>query len=185
MSNIRITDRAFFTQPAEKLAQDLIGKILCRKIDDGTVLRYRIIETEAYCHDDSATHSNKYKTGNAVECQNMIGGTIYVHDNYKNSSDPGSSFDIVANEENINEGVLIRGGENIDNGEIVDSKPIILGQKLQIVFSKLNKADIVTSEEIWLEDDGGDYPFTIQKRKGLKNITPEDMAKERNYKLRK
>jgi len=40
-----------FSQPAVVVAQELLGKIICRKHDDGTIIRLRITETEAYAAD--------------------------------------------------------------------------------------------------------------------------------------
>lgn len=165
-------DRHFFEVPAEELAPWLIGKVLCRKISENEILRYRILETEAYPCDDNACHSKKYKTGNGVITQKMIGGTIYVH--YRNNKSPGSSFDIVSNHEGIGEGVLIRGGININNPhERYGSKPILLGEALKIDYEKLNQADILNSDKIWLEND--DYcilenDIKIQKRVGLDSV---------------
>ena len=42
MNAKRITDRNFFTCPAEELAPKLLGKVLCRKAEDGFVIRGRI-----------------------------------------------------------------------------------------------------------------------------------------------
>ena len=75
-------DYKLFEQPAEILAPWLLGKILCRRLDE-RILRFRILETEAYSKNDKATHANKYKSGNAAITQRMMGGTIYVH--YKNN----------------------------------------------------------------------------------------------------
>ena len=177
-TEIRITDRKFFTEPAEKLARNLLGKIICRRVSDDRTIRFRITETEAYCHDDTACHSNKYKSGNGVVSQNMIGGTLYVH--YNNKDYPGSSFDIIANETNIGEGVLIRGGMNLDNPkEVYESHPRLLGEALQIDYNTLNQVDLLSSKEIWIADDKLELPneVKIQKRVGLgtaDDITEED-----------
>ncbi len=170
--------RKFFTQPAEELAEKLLGKIICRRISEHQVIRFRIIETEAYCHDDTACHSNKYKSGNGVISQNMIGGTLYVH--YDNKAYAGSSFDIVANQERVGEGVLIRGGVNVDDpNERYASMPRLLGEALQIDYSSLNREDLLTSEKIWITDDEFDIQNRVQRQKriGLENakdITTED-----------
>lgn len=47
MSSKRITERDFFTCEAVELAEKLIGKVICNRVA-GKILRFRIIETEAY-----------------------------------------------------------------------------------------------------------------------------------------
>ena len=37
-------------------AKALVGAWLCRRLDDGTVVRWRITETEAYCGEDPHRH---------------------------------------------------------------------------------------------------------------------------------
>lgn len=144
-------DHQYFEEKAEILAQWLLGKILCRRLTIEKTLRFRILETEAYGDKDSATHANKYKTGNAAITQRMIGGTIYVH--YKNNNYSGSSFDIVAGEIGKAESVLIRGAVNLDTGEKYNQIRL-LGEALHIDYKTLNRTYILESNEIWLEDDG-------------------------------
>lgn len=45
---MRFTEKDFekFEVSSEKLAPWLIGKILCRKLNNGNILRFRILETE-------------------------------------------------------------------------------------------------------------------------------------------
>ena len=49
---------AFFRRPAVEVARDLLGRTLCRRLPDGTVLRGRITEVEAYLGErDMASHA--------------------------------------------------------------------------------------------------------------------------------
>jgi DNA-3-methyladenine glycosylase len=53
-------DETFFRGDAIRVARGLIGKILVHRLDDGQLLRARIVETEAYLgSDDLASHSSK------------------------------------------------------------------------------------------------------------------------------
>ena len=50
----------FFHRDALTVASELAGKILARKLPDGTVVKIRITETEAYCgEEDKACHASK------------------------------------------------------------------------------------------------------------------------------
>lgn len=75
----RLTE-SFFDQPCEQLAQNLLGKILVRKLENGTILKGRIVETESYLGAiDKASHTYQ----NRVTARNlpmyMPPGTIYVY----------------------------------------------------------------------------------------------------------
>ncbi|KAM8844946.1 LOW QUALITY PROTEIN: DNA-3-methyladenine glycosylase [Spinachia spinachia] len=75
--------RDFFTQPCISLAKALLGKELVRRCADGTELRGRVVETEAYLGaEDKASHSagGKRTEGNAAMF--MEPGTIYVYPVY-------------------------------------------------------------------------------------------------------
>jgi len=53
----------FYRRPALTVARDLLGRVLCRRLADGTVLRGRIVEVEAYDGpDDRACHAFRGKT---------------------------------------------------------------------------------------------------------------------------
>lgn len=178
-------DYHYFEEPAEKLAPWLLGKILCRRLSNGKILRFRISETEAYGDKDSACHANKYKTGNAAITQRMIGGTIYVH--YRNNNYSGSSFDIVAGETGKAESVLIRGAIDLDTGEKY-SQIRLLGEALHIDYETLNRTYLLSSKEIWLEDDGfnTEDKICIKERIGLDaaDIAEEDKAAKKRFILK-
>lgn len=181
MSSKRITERDFFTCEAVELAEKLIGKVICNRVA-GKILRFRIVETEAYGKNDTACHSNKYKSGNGVVSQNMIGGTLYIH--YNNKDKPGSMFDVVANKVGVGEGVLIRGGINLENpNEKYLSKPICLGEALKIDYNRLNQVDLATSELIWIEEDGFDCTNKIKRSKRIGLESSNDVKQEDKDKL--
>ena len=60
-------------------AKMLLGKWLCRQLEDGTVLKTRIVETEAYCGEgDTACHAHCGKTERNAPMYEA-GGIAYVY----------------------------------------------------------------------------------------------------------
>lgn len=144
-------DRKAFIKEANVVAEFLLGKILCHKIGENT-FRFLITETEAYGKDDPFCHAKNYKSGNGVEAQRMIGGTIYVH--YRNNSEDGSMFDIVSGKAGEGEGVLMRAAVNIANPDICATKgPRLLGCAFKMTYDENNKKDLLNHESIWLEEN--------------------------------
>ncbi|KAL6102607.1 mpg [Pungitius sinensis] len=73
----------FFNQPCISLAKALLGKELVRRCADGTELRGRIVETEAYLGgEDKASHSAGGKRTQRNAAMFMEPGTIYVYPIY-------------------------------------------------------------------------------------------------------
>ncbi|KAI4559255.1 hypothetical protein MJG53_017781 [Ovis ammon polii x Ovis aries] len=71
---------AFFDQPAVSLARAFLGQILVRRLDDGTELRGRIVETEAYLGpEDEAAHSRGGRQTPRNRGMFMKPGTLYVY----------------------------------------------------------------------------------------------------------
>lgn len=77
-----ILDKGFFAGPALEVARALLGKTLCRALDDGTVLRLPLTEVEAYDGpEDRASHAHRGRTPrNAIMFGE--GGYWYVYLNY-------------------------------------------------------------------------------------------------------
>ena len=100
----RLTD---FSADALALAPRLLGKFLCRRLADGTVLRRRITETEAYFgEEDTACHAHKGRTPR-TDVLYAAGGCAYVYLCYGMHE----LFNVVTGPEGHPEAVLIRGVE--------------------------------------------------------------------------
>ncbi len=154
----RLTQK-FFDQDAVTMAPLLLGKFLCRKTKTG-LLRLPITETEAYfTENDTACHAHKGRTPR-TEMLYRRGGCAYVYLCYGIHS----LFNIICGEEGIPQGVLIRGAGSF-NG------PGKLTKAMQIDRS-LNGADLVSGEELWIED-GEQPPFVATPRIGIDYATEE------------
>lgn len=131
---------SFFKREVTQVAPEMLGKILVREFDDGSVQKYKITEVEAYRgRDDKACHANKGKTAR-TEIMFREGGLVYVYLIY------GMYWllNIVTGEENDASAVLIRGVENI-------SGPGRVGKALQLDKTFYGE-DMFTSNRIWIED---------------------------------
>ncbi|XP_018314358.1 DNA-3-methyladenine glycosylase [Mycetomoellerius zeteki] len=73
----------FFDIPCEELAQRLLGKILVRYLENGTILKGRIVETEGYLGAiDRASHSYQNRVTPRNLPMYMSPGTIYIYMTY-------------------------------------------------------------------------------------------------------
>ena len=73
--------RAFFARPSTEVAPELLGRILVRRLPDGTRLAARLVEVEAYGPDDPASHAFRGPTPRNLV---MFGppGRLYVYFSY-------------------------------------------------------------------------------------------------------
>lgn len=152
--------RRILSQPAVVLAPELLGKLLCRKTEQG-ILKYRIMETECYYgEEDTACHACKGKTQRTKVLYEK-GGTAYVYLCYGIHC----LFNVVSGREGHPEAVLIRGVTDY-NG------PGKLTRAMKIDRS-LNEVDMVESKELWIEDDGSRPDYVTAKRVGIDYATEE------------
>ncbi|WNE41312.1 MAG: Putative 3-methyladenine DNA glycosylase [Mycoplasmataceae bacterium] len=177
MNNKRIIDSSFFSVDALLLSKKLLGKIIARKIND-KIFRFRIVEVEAYLGlDDEACHSHKKnrQRGKATPMYRQ-GGFTYIYLIYGMYY----CFNIVSAPDNDPQSVLIRALEPIEyknfnfkleKKEIHTNGPGKLCRFLQL-STKLNDINLITSDEIWLEDDLDiDYSQIVEsKRVNIGNV---------------
>lgn len=150
-NNKKIADAEFFRKNTLKVAQSLLGKVLCVK-NGRKIIKGIITETEAYKgEDDLASHASKGRT-KRTEIMYQKSGTVYVYMIY------GMYFclNIVTEDENYPAAVLIRGvaplsTSNVDSGtEISGPGRVCRYFGIDKKFNSLN----VFGDKIWLEDRG-------------------------------
>jgi DNA-3-methyladenine glycosylase len=150
-----VLDHIFFQRDVLDVAPGLIGKIIARRFENGEIRRYRITETEAYRgEDDLACHASKGRT-QRTEVMYHPGGKIYVYLIY------GMYWmlNLVAGVPGHPCAVLIRSIEGF-NG------PGKVGRELQLDKTFYGE-DIVTSNRMWIENDGVVPTYTVSARIGV------------------
>ncbi|MGH2567980.1 MAG: DNA-3-methyladenine glycosylase [Bacteroidota bacterium] len=105
--------RSFYLRPTVQVAKDLLGKFIVRKLKSKTLIG-KIVETEAYCEGDPASHSYRGKT-KRNDVMFWQGGHLYVYFTY------GMHFcaNVVTREEGIGEAVLIRAVEPMEGIDVM------------------------------------------------------------------
>ena len=135
-------DADSFHRDVLETAPDHVGKILVHRLADGTELRERIAETEAYRgEEDKGCHAAKGRT-KRTELLYGESGVIYVYLCY------GMHWlmNIITGEKEQPQGILLRAGEHFDG-----PAKLTKNMKIDGSFKGIHLNDI---EEIWFEDDG-------------------------------
>lgn len=158
---------AFYHRPCLEVARDLVGKVL---VHDGQ--RLRITETEAYCGEsDTACHASKGRT-KRTEVMYMEAGTVYVYLCY------GMHWmlNIVTGEAGHPEAVLIRACAEAPGPGKLTKRLGITGQ--------LNRASVVDSDTLRIEDDGFRCEIVTDKRVGIGYASQEDQNRLWRFKAK-
>ena len=151
----------FYRRDVLLVAPELVGKIVCRRLEDGTVLRGRIREAEAYRgEEDQACHARHGRTARN-EPLYQAGGVSYVYLIY------GLHwlFNVVTGERDIPQAALVRALEKPLDGPAKWTKAFGIG-KAQ------SGLDLINGQEIWLEDDGCRPEITALPRVGIDYAAP-------------
>lgn len=158
----------FYHRSCLEVAPELVGKIL---VHNGK--RLRISQTEAYNGvSDTACHAHKVRT-KRTEVLYTDAGTIYVYLCY------GVHWlmNVITGDVDDPQGVLIRA--------CVDAEgPGKLTKALGITGA-LNRANVLTSQECWIEDDGFRCQIETDKRVGIGYAAPEDQDRLWRFKMEK
>lgn len=144
----KVLHRAFFNRSTTLVAQDLLGKQLCRRLEHGRIVRARITETEAYDgFEDRASHAHEGPTPRNVV---MFGapGRSYIYLCY------GVHWllNVTTREKGYPAAVLIRGVEGV-------SGPGRTTKFFQL-DSQFNDQALSRVHGLWIEDDG----YVVAKR---------------------
>lgn len=165
-------DSAFFHRDCLEVAPDLVGKILVSKIN-GEEIRVKITETEAYRgEEDTACHAHKGRTPR-TEILYGESGICYVYLCY------GMHWlmNVITGDKEQPQGVLFRAGEDF-NG------PAKLTKRLGVTKAQ-NKTSFITSQELWIEDDGSFCTYHTDKRVGISYADEDDINKQWRFILDK
>lgn len=158
----RRLQRGDYAVDAVTAAKMLVGASLCRRLADGTVLKRRITETEAYCgEEDTACHAHRGRTAR-TDVMYSAGGCAYIYLCYGMHE----MLNVVTGPEGRPEAVLIRGVEGAYGPGRVT--------KLLSIDRSLNREDLVSSRSLWLESDGSRARFTASPRIGIAYAKPRD-----------
>lgn len=164
----------FFARPCLEVCRDLLGKNLCRETQNGSILRLRINEVEAYDGwEDKASHASRGRTPrNSV----MFGpaGVYYLYLIY------GMYWmlNIVTADEGHPSAILIRGAGEYDG-------PGKLTRSLEITKT-LNRQPVCQSTGLWFEESAWVPPQDHIKRTpriGVAYAGPEWSQKQYRFLL--
>ena len=134
---------SFYRRDVLACAPELVGKLLCRRLPQGQVLRGRILETEAYRgQEDLACHARHGRTQRNAPLYEA-GGVSYVYLIY------GLHwlFNVVTGGAGVPQAALIRALEKPLDGPGKWTKAFL-------VTGAQNRLDLSLGEALWLEDDG-------------------------------
>ncbi|XP_076234993.1 uncharacterized protein LOC143179584 [Calliopsis andreniformis] len=168
---------SFFDTPCEELAQNLLGKILVRYLENGTVLKGRIVETEGYLGIiDKASHTYQNKVTPRNIPMYMPPGTIYVYMTYGmyhcfniSSQEPGAyvlikavepilGFDYMEllrnmqSEKNQKEKRIVKNVKRFKQYELCNS-PSKICAAFVIDEDNFNEKKIYENNNLWIECD--------------------------------
>ena len=125
-----------------RLARQLLGRLLVRRLGNGAVSRHRISEVEAYVGEhDLASHARKGRTKRTVVMYRP-GGIWYVYLCYG----VHEMLNLVTGPAEFPAAILIRGVQDLEG-------PGRLTRQLAI-DRRLNGVPAVPDSGLWLEDDG-------------------------------
>ena len=162
---IMTVEKNFFLRSATELAPSMVGLLLCRRFEDGTVVKARITETECYFgEEDTACHAHKGRTPR-TDVMYLEGGRAYVYLCYGIHE----LLNVTTGTDGHPEAVLIRGVEGASGPGRVT--------KLLKIDRSFNRLQLTEENGLWLEDDGFFANTVSDKRVGIAYANEKDREK--------
>src|SRR3989338_9846464 len=162
-----MVSKEFFSRDAERVARELLGKILVRNIN-GKERRARIVETEAY-YNERDHASRACKNGDLRETMLMNAGTILVYGVHNQWL-----INFVTGKEGEAEAVLLRALEPLNFSEKC-SGPGLLTKAL-LIDKSFHKQNIIDNKKIWIENESSERFDTVESfRIGVKRDLPKKL----------
>ncbi|XP_023701413.1 probable DNA-3-methyladenine glycosylase isoform X2 [Cryptotermes secundus] len=173
----RLTD-SFYDVPCEDLAKGLLGKVLVRRLDDGTLIKGRIVETECYPGgEDKGSCSHSGRITETIKAIYMKPGTAFVYSTY------GMYYCINISSQGAGAAVLLRALEPLEGLECMQLQrqkgrkspssqkelraqdlcngPAKLCTSFSITKSSCNEQDLTTWDGMWIQEDESSDPCDI------------------------
>ena len=142
-----ILPQDFYNQKTLKVARDLLGCFLIRKIGK-KIIKAQITETEGYNGPrDKASHASRGKT-ERNKVMFASSGTIYVYFTYGMHN----MFNIVTEREGYPAAVLIRGIRILSENKVLTNGPAKLTKYLNIDRSFNEKKIFEKRNGLWIEE---------------------------------
>lgn len=170
----KLETQRFFNRPADSVAKDTLGCVLCVRRRDGNIERNVINETEAYMGPhDRACHASKGRT-KRTEVMFQEAGTIYVYLIYGMYE----MLNIVTGEKDYPAAVLIRrAGEYDGPGKLTKALDITREHNAQVLGKTsgiwIEQKTPLKKQEIWTTSRVGvNYagPWAKKKLRFIKGI---------------
>jgi DNA-3-methyladenine glycosylase len=180
-----ILPREFYFQGTERVAKDLLGKKLVRKLPNGEILSGYIVETEAYVGaKDKACHAFGHKKTDRTSVMFEEGGLAYVYLIYGMYN----CLNVVTRKEGCPEAVLIRALEPCEGLEFMQMKSrefnphkILNGPgklcKVLEIDRNLNRHDL-TAPPLWIEQGIEIVPREVTKSARINISYAEEWAEK-------
>lgn len=162
MSSPILTADFYRREDVVQLSRNLLGKVLCTKIDDSQLTSGIITETEAYCgRNDKACHASDGKRTARTEIMYAAGGRAYIYLCYGIHH----LFNVVTNRQGQADAILIRAVKPVDGIKLMQERrnSNSLSEKLTAGPGRLTQALGITTDytgmdltgdTVWVEDRG-------------------------------